>query len=83
MIKEKYLIVDHMWWCSPAVGEGTHEAEVVGSNPGNVEKYCTRAYSRKKIARLASVVGKNICLIFIHTANIYFSDGLLPVTFLF
>ena len=35
MIKEKYLIVGHMWWCSPVVGKGTREAEVVGSNSGN------------------------------------------------
>ena len=48
MIKEKYLIVDHMWWCSSVVGNGTREAEVVGSNPSNAEKNRTCAYSRKK-----------------------------------
>ena len=60
MIKEKYLIVGHMWWCSPVVGEGTREAEVVGSNPSNAEKNRTRAYSRKKSRdlRLVSAVGK-------------------------
>ena len=48
MIKEKYLIVGHMWWCGPVVGEGTHEADVAGSNPSNAGKNRTRAYSRKK-----------------------------------
>ena len=48
MIKEKYLIVGDMCWCSPVVGKGTHEAEVVGSNSGNTGKNRTRAYSRKK-----------------------------------
>ena len=48
MIREKYLIVGHMWWCSLVVGEGMREAEVVGSNPSNAEKNRTRAYSRKK-----------------------------------
>ena len=43
--KGKYLIVGHMWWCSPVVGEGTREAEVVGLNPSNVEKNRTRTYS--------------------------------------
>ena len=48
MIKEKYLIIGHMWWCSPVVGEGMRETEVVGSNPSNAGKNRTRAYSRKK-----------------------------------
>ena len=48
MIKEKYLIVGHMWWCSPVVGKGTREAEVVNSSPGNIGKNRTRAYLRKK-----------------------------------
>ena len=48
MIKEKYLIVGHMWWCSPVVGKGKREAEVMGSNPGNAGKSRTRAYSCKK-----------------------------------
>jgi len=51
MIKEKYLIVGHMFWCSPTspvVGKGTREAEVVGSNPDNAGKNHTRAYSLKK-----------------------------------
>ena len=47
-IKRKYLIVGHMWWCSPVVGEGTREAKVVGSNPSNAGKNRTHAYSRKK-----------------------------------
>ena len=25
MIKQKYLIVGHMWWCSLVVGKGTRE----------------------------------------------------------
>jgi len=37
-----------MCWCSPVVGKGTREAEVVGLNPGNAGKNRTRAYSRKK-----------------------------------
>ena len=59
MIKEKYLIVGHMWWCSPVVREGTREAKVVGSNPGNGGKIArahirdlrldTRARWKKKI----------------------------------
>jgi len=48
MIKRKYLIVGHMCWCSPVVGKGTREAEVVGLNPSNAGKNRTRAYSRKK-----------------------------------
>jgi len=47
MTKEKYLIIGHMWWCSPVVG-GTREAKVVGSNSGNGGKNRTRTYSRKK-----------------------------------
>ena len=62
MIREKYLLVGHMWWCSLVVGEGMREAEVVGSNPSNAEKNRTRAYSRKKYF-----------LVFIPAANIYFS----------
>ena len=38
MIQEKYLIIDHMWWCSPVVVKGTREAGVVGSNPSNARK---------------------------------------------
>ena len=68
MIKEKYLIIGHMWWCSLVVGKGTREAEIMGSNSGNARKNRTRAYSRKKLRG-----GKNIFLIFIHAANIYFS----------
>ena len=45
MIKGKHLIVAHMWWCSPVVGKGTREAEVVNSNSGNGEKYRTRKKS--------------------------------------
>ena len=48
MVKEKYLIVGHMCWCSPVVGKSTREAEVVGLNPSNAGKNRTRAYSRKK-----------------------------------
>jgi hypothetical protein len=59
MIKEKYLIVGHMWWCSPVVSEGTREAEVVGSNPSNAEKIvCAK---------------KEFFFIFIHAVNIYFN----------
>ena len=68
MIKGKYLIVSHMWWCSPIVGEGTREAEVVGSSPSNAEKNRTRAYSLKKSHNL-----KIFFFIFIPAANIYFS----------
>ena len=35
MIKEKYLIVGHMWWRNPVVGKGTRETEVMDSNPAN------------------------------------------------
>jgi hypothetical protein len=73
MIKGKYLIVGHMWWCSPVVGEGTREAEVVGSNPSNAEKNRTCAYSRKKSRDLRGRWEKNIFLTFIHAVNIYFS----------
>jgi len=52
MIKEKYLIVGHMCWCSPVVGKGTREAEVVGLNPDNAGKNHTRAYSLKKLRGL-------------------------------
>ena len=69
MIKEKYLIVGHICWCSPVVGKGTREAEVVGSNPRNAGKNRTRAYSCKKLRDLQ----KNLFLIFIPTANIYFN----------
>jgi len=48
MVKRNYLIDHHMWWCSLVVGKGTREAEVVSSNPSNVRKNRTRAYSRKK-----------------------------------
>jgi len=51
MIKEKYKIVGHMFWCSPTspvVGKGTREAEVVGLNLDNPGKNHTRAYSLKK-----------------------------------
>jgi len=47
------------------VGEGTREAEVVGSNPSNVGK--------NHAACDAGAVGKRKYLIFIQTANIYFS----------
>ena len=51
MTKEKYLIVGHMWWYGPVVGEGTRKAEVVGLNPSN----------GKKIIRLATFIHtKNI-----------------------
>ena len=46
MIK-KYFIVGYMWWCTPVVGEGTREAEVVGSNSSKARKNSMRAYSRK------------------------------------
>ena len=38
MIKEKYLIIGHMWWCSLVVGKGTRKAEIMGSNPSNARK---------------------------------------------
>jgi len=46
MIKEKYLIVDYMWWCSPVVREGTREAKAMVSNPVNGGKNRTREKSR-------------------------------------
>ena len=56
------------------VGKGTCEAEVVGSNPDNVGKNRTCAYSRKKSRDLRGRWEKeNIFLIFIHAVNIYFS----------
>ena len=48
MVKENYLIAHHMWCCSPVVGKGTCEAEVLSSNPSKVRKNRTRTYSRKK-----------------------------------
>ena len=48
IIKEKYVIIGHMWWCSPVVGKDTRKAEVVSSNSSNGGKNRTRAYSRKK-----------------------------------
>ena len=51
-----------------------HETEVVGSNPGNVGKNRTCAYSRKKSRDLRGRWEKeNNFLNFIHAANIYFS----------
>ena len=58
MTKEKYLIVGHMWWYGPVVGEGTRKAEVVGLNPSNAGKNRTRAYSRKKIDMRRQCGGK-------------------------
>ena len=58
MIREKYLIVGHMWWCSLVVGEGMRGAEVVGSNPDNARKNHTRAYSRKKFDMRRQCGGK-------------------------
>ena len=43
MIKEKYLIVGHMWWCSLVVGNGMRKAKIVGSNPDNAGINRTRA----------------------------------------
>ena len=68
MVKVNYLIADHVWWCSLVLGKSMRETKVLGSNPSNARKNRTRAYSRKKIARLA-----NIFLIFIPAVNIYFS----------
>ena len=82
MIKGKYLIVGHMWWCSLVVGKGTREVDVAGLNPSNGTK--------NRATWGASAVGKRKhFLIFIHTENIYFTmqknigDGLIlmPVTF--
>ena len=53
MMKGKYLNVGHMWWCSPVVGKGMREAEVVGSNPDNAGKNRTRIFAQK-IARIAT-----------------------------
>ena len=47
-----------------------HKGEVVGSNSSNLGKNRTRAYLRKKSRDLEK---ENIFLIFIYTANIYFS----------
>jgi len=84
MIKEKYFISGHMWWCSPVVENGTREAEVVGSNPGNARKNHTRAknhatcdffwfFSRCKYLFYSRWDKENNFLIFIHTVNIYFN----------
>ena len=55
-------------------GKGTHEAEVVGSNPGNIEKIA-RAHTREKNHETCERAGKKKIFfwIFIHAANIYFS----------
>ena len=72
MIKGKYLIIGHMWWCSLVVGMGIRKVEVVGSNPGNSEKNRTRAYSRKKSCDLRHERGgKKNFFIFVHIENIY------------
>ena len=66
MIKGKYLIVGHMWWCSLVVGKGTREVDVAGLNPSNGRK--------NRATWGASAVGKRKhFLIFIHTENIYFN----------
>ena len=43
MIKGKYLIVGHMWWCSLVVGNGTRKAKIVGLNPDNAGVNRTRS----------------------------------------
>ena len=58
MIKEKYIIVGHMWWCSLVVGNGMRKAKIVGSNPDNARKNHTRAYSRKKFDMRRQCGGK-------------------------
>ena len=76
MIKEKYLIVGHMWWCSLVVGKGTREAKVVGSNPGNGRKNRKHIRAKKRgTCDLRRERGgkKKIFFIFIHTKNIYFN----------
>ena len=73
MIKGKYLIVSHMWWCSPVVGEGTRETEVVGSSPSNAEKNRTRAYSRKK--------SRDLRLLFPLQIFILARKRMMPVTY--
>ena len=35
MLKEKYLISSHMWWCIPVVGTSMCEVNVTGLNPPN------------------------------------------------
>jgi len=73
MIKEKYLIVGHMCWCSPVVGKGTREAEVVGSNSSNAGKNRTRAYSRKK--------SRDLRLLFPLQIFILARKRMMPVTY--
>ena len=73
MIKGKHLIVAHMWWCSPVVGKGTREAEVVGLNPGNAGKNRTRAYSRKK--------SRDLRLLFPLQIFILARKRMMPVTY--
>ena len=81
MIKGKYLIVGHMWWCSSVVVEGTREAEAVGSNPGNAGKNRTRAYSCKKSRERG---GENkITFWFLFTLQIFIlaRKRMMPVTY--
>jgi len=73
MVKEKYLIVGHMCWCSPVVGKGTREAEVVGLNPSNAGKNRTRAYSRKK--------SRDLRLLFPLQIFILARKRMMPVTY--
>jgi len=67
MIKEKYLIVGHICWCSPVVGKSTREAEVMVSNPSNAGK-------NRATCDASAVEKRNFnFFIFIHIANIYFT----------
>ena len=81
MIKWKYLIVGHMWWCSPVVGKGKREAEVVGSNPGNAGKNRTRVYSRKKSHKRGGK--KKIFFWFLFSLQIFIlaRKRMMPVTY--
>jgi len=54
-----------MWWCSPVVGEGTREAEIVGSNPNNAGKNRATCDFRRERG------GKNILFLFLFKLQIF------------
>ena len=80
MIKGKYLIIGHMWLCSPMVGEGIREAEVVGSNPSNAGKNRTRAKNHETCERAGK---KKIFFKFLFTLQIFIlaHKRMMPVTY--
>ena len=83
MIKGKYLIVGHMWWCSLVVGKSMREAEVVGSNPSNAEKNRTRAYLRKKSRDLQIYIRAKYFFLFLFTLQIFIlaRKRMMPITY--